>query len=163
MEKLNKPYTLLIIFVIDFNNILMDIKWTPYFYVFLLISIVNKGIGNNIWGCSAGFITGGIKRFFSIEGINERFSGINNKGIRKGFWDCNVGCGADKIGGSLLIDNINNKPLKIVLFEINKLFIILFDTNIESVIVKGILIIDMADKDNESFIVYSVIIKNNCV
>lgn len=65
--------------------ILTDIIWMSRLHVFPLISMVNKRIGNDIWGYSVDFIVNKIEGSFSIENISERSLEINNKETKKGF------------------------------------------------------------------------------
>lgn len=153
---------LLAIFVIGFI-VFIDIIQTSYFYAILLILIINKGIKNNVWGCNTSFIVDKIKGFFSIKDISKEFSEINNKGIGKGFWSYNINCNINEIEGSFLIDNINNKLLGIVLFGVSRLFVILLNTNIKSIVIKKTLIINIANRDNGLFIVNSVSIGNDYI
>lgn len=123
--------------------------------------MIDKGIGNGVWDYNVSLIVNKIKGSFSIENISERSSEIDNKKTKKEFWDYNINCNADEIKGSFSIDNISNKFSGIVLFRINRLFIVLLGINIESIIIKGTLIISITDKDNGSLIISSVSVGND--
>lgn len=96
-----------------------------YFYIFLLLSIIDKGVINNA-------------RTYCIDYIISR------------------------IEGSLLIDNINDRFSKVILLEINELFIVLSNCNIDSKIVIKVFITSVINVNNELMVEFSII-GYNCV